>query len=86
VKTIHRLALHLGLKAKEGIVEFDKIEVPETDDPIGTAKSAIENAKKAYLQGKIKDTIEQYRIANILLKDTDDAELYHRVGNMNSNI
>jgi len=74
IKAIHRLALNLGLKAKEGIVEFDKIEVPKTDDPIGTAKTAIENAKSAYLKGIINISIEQYRIANLLLKNIEDVE------------
>jgi len=74
IKTIHRLALHLGLKAKEGIVEFEKIEVPETDDPIGTAKQAIEQAKQAYLKGGINNALTQYRIANLLLKDVKDVE------------
>ena len=81
IRTIHRLALHLGLKAKEGIVEFDKIEVPKTDDPVGSAKQAIENAEKAYLRGSVNKALEQYRIANLLLKhlnDVDYFELYVR--------
>jgi tetratricopeptide (TPR) repeat protein len=80
IKTIHRLAKYLGLKGKEGIVEFDKIEVPETDDPIGTAKSCINEGKKVYFQGNVNKAIQLYRVANLLLKDNtqtpEDMELY----------
>ncbi|MHA1291409.1 MAG: hypothetical protein ACTSQJ_01930 [Promethearchaeota archaeon] len=76
IKTIHRLALHLGLKAKEGIVEFDKIEIPKTKDPIKTAKECVEKAEKALLQGKISETLKQYRIANLLLKNVKNIGVF----------
>ncbi len=82
VKTVHRLAKYLNLKAKEGAVEFDKVEVPQTTDPVGTAKNAVAEAEKAYLRGNTKITLEQYRIANLLLKSVnkvDAFELYASV-------
>lgn len=76
IKDVHRLALQLGLKAKEGVVEFDKIEIPKTDDPIGTAKACVMEAKKAYLRGSVNKALEQYRIANLLLKNVKDPNIF----------
>ncbi|MGV9172333.1 MAG: hypothetical protein ACOC35_07180 [Promethearchaeia archaeon] len=76
VKTIHRLARNLGLKSKEGIVEFEKIKLPETDDPVKAGKKAAQKAKNAYLTGKIPTALKNYRIANMLLKKTAEGELY----------
>jgi len=76
IKTIHRLARHLNLKAAEGIVEFDKIQIPETDDPNKTAIKFIKKADKAYLRGEINKAIESYRVANILLKVNKDIEFF----------
>ncbi len=82
IKTIHRLAKYLDLKPKEGIVEFDKIEIPETNDPVGTAKLSITEGNKAYLRGNMNKAIEQYRIANLLLKKAqtpEDMEIYLKI-------
>lgn len=76
IKTIHRLAKSLGLRTTEGIVEFEKIKVPETDDPVGEAKKAAERAEEFYLKGNSNKAIEQYRIANLLLKDVNDSDFF----------
>jgi len=76
IKTIHRLAKHLGLKTTEGIVEFDKIEVPDTQDPVSTAQKYAKEAKTAYYQGNLNKALKGYRIANLLLKEVKDAEYF----------
>ena len=76
VKTIHRLARNLGLKSKEGIVEFEKIKLPQTNNPVKSGKEAAQKAQKAYLEGNIPEALKNYRIANMLLKKTDEGELY----------
>jgi len=75
IKTIHRLAKNLGLKTAEGILEFEKIEIPETEDPVGTAKACIKASENAYFQGKVNKAIEQYRIANLLLRNPKSPEI-----------
>ncbi|MHA1273301.1 MAG: Mov34/MPN/PAD-1 family protein [Promethearchaeota archaeon] len=82
LKIIHRLAKNLGLKSAEGVVEFEKIEVPETDDPENTGKEYAEKAEFEYKHGNIKSAVEKYRIANLLLKrakNVDFFDLYLKV-------
>ncbi|MFO8017579.1 MAG: hypothetical protein R6U96_03015 [Promethearchaeia archaeon] len=76
VKTIHRLAKNLGLKSKEGIVEFEKIKLPETDNPLEAGKEAAQKAKEAYLEGNIPNALKNYRLANMFLKKTAEGDLY----------
>lgn len=75
-KTIHLLALHLNLEAKEGVVEFDKIEIPETDDPLGLGKKHINIAESLLNEGSTSKSLENYRIATALLEKTDEKDLY----------
>ncbi len=79
MKTIHELAKHLNLEMEESTVEFDKIEIPQTAEPIGFAKLCIAEGRKVYVQGNINKALEKFHLANILLKDADnpeDLELY----------
>jgi hypothetical protein len=75
-KTIHQLALFLNIEAKEGVVEFDKIEIPETDDPHGLGKKYIEVAESLLKEGDTNKCLEKYRIATSLLEKTDAIDLY----------
>lgn len=72
-KTIHELAVHLGIAGGEGFEELAALEVPETDDPLATGREYLAKVQPLYAEGQFSRALEYCRIADALLERAGDA-------------